>query len=103
MTEELDYEVKSLVEALNMYEGIETISSCCGHDERPFRIWFSAEQIEHLAPVVYVFDSCHCGFRDWFVEVITDCSMNRAIFMIEGPIGAYAQADKIAQYLREHK
>ena len=38
--EQLDPEVVALCEALNTLPGIETVSSCCGHGQRPYRIWF---------------------------------------------------------------
>lgn len=36
----LDHQCVALVQAMNRLEGVETTSSCCGHGEAPYRIWF---------------------------------------------------------------
>ena len=99
MNESLDEEVIALVHALNRFEGINTISSCCGHGKSPFCIWFKAELLEDLPPIIYLFDKCHCGFWGWKVEVITDCAESPVTFMIEGPVGAYDEANEIAKIM----
>lgn len=99
----IDVECLSLCETLNQFPGIETTSSCCGHGDSPFRIWFDAANLEVLPPIVYYFDGCHCGFYGWDIIVKTDCSMRPVNFMIEGPKGdqVYKEADKIAEMLMD--
>jgi hypothetical protein len=65
----MDPECVRLCRAMNGLPGIKTIESCCGHGEKPFRIWFMADKLESLPRLLYWFDSCHSGC-DWPVEVI---------------------------------
>lgn len=95
----IDPECISLVKAMNQYPGIKTIESCCGHGERPFRIWFEADNLEVLPPLLYWFDACHCGYTGWNIKVTTDCAMSPVHFYVEGPVGAYGMADDIAKDL----
>ena len=102
----MDSECISLCKAINPFRGIETVESCCGHGERPFHIWFLADNLEVLPPLLYWFAHCHCGFWGWQVIVRTDCAMRPVSFLIEGPTGspAYAQADQIADLItNEHR
>ncbi len=92
----------ALCDALNRLPGIQTIESCAGHGERPFHIWFFAENLEALPQVAYYFARCHSGCSDWNVIATTDCGMSPISFMIEGPVGAYADAEKIAKLINEH-
>lgn len=93
---DMDPECVALCVALNGLPGIQTIESCSGHGKDPFRVWFIARDLEVLPALCYWFDICHCGFRGWFVTVTTDCGRSPVHFRIEGPAGAYEQADSIA-------
>jgi hypothetical protein len=53
----IDEEVVDLCKSLNTLKGITTIESCCGHDLDSYRIWFLADALENLPPVVYFFDA----------------------------------------------
>lgn len=93
-----------LCEAMNRFEGIETTESCCGHGEKPYRIWFNAKDLDALPPLLYYFDGCHSGSYGWRVIARTDCSMAPANFMVEGPIGekAYQESEKIAKLMIDY-
>lgn len=39
----MDKECIELCDALNSIDAIQTIESCCGHDNEPFQIWFSLD------------------------------------------------------------
>ncbi len=92
----MDVECIPLCDAINELPGLYTIDSCCGHNKKPFRIWFEARSLKHLPALLYYFDSCHCGFDDWRVLVTTDCAMSPVRFRVEGNIGAYKEANTIA-------
>jgi hypothetical protein len=92
----MDIECNALCDAINLIQGIYTISSCCGHGKDKYRIWLEAESLAVLPNLLYWFDSCHCGFYQWRVIARTDCGKGPAIFMIEGPVGAYEEANIIA-------
>lgn len=98
----LDAEVVSLIRAMNKLEGITTIESCSGHNERPFHIWFWADSLEDLPALLYWFDVCHSGVKGWRVFVRTDCSMAPVTFCVEGPVGDFEGARMIALAIREH-
>jgi len=98
-----DIECMDLCKTMNLFPGIHTLSSCCGHGVRPFRVFFRVKKVEHLPHLLYWFDKCHCGFGGWRVEVNTDCAMNPATFVVEGPIGelAYKQSAVIVGLMSE--
>ena len=54
----IDPECRRLCDALNNMKGISTICSCSGHNKRNYHIWFVAESLEDLPPVLYYFDAC---------------------------------------------
>ena len=99
----IDKECLALCEALNLLPDIETTESCCGHDIKPFKIWFRSKTLESLPPLLYFFDGCHCGSYEWSVTVSTDCAMSPVVFRIQGPIGekAYQESAAIAKLLAE--
>jgi len=97
----MDKECKNLVNAINMVPGLHTTESCCGHGEIPFHIWLRPEKMKNLLPMLYFLDTCHSGIVGWSCECYTDCAMHGVTFMVEGPVGDYEGADKIAEYIRE--
>jgi len=99
---DIDPEVVTLCQAMNRVPGITTTESCCGHGRQPFAIWFSPASLDVLPGLLYWFDRCHSGFGGWRVIVYTDCAADHATFMLEGPAGAYEQADAIAGLLSAH-
>lgn len=100
---ELDPECVSLVRAMNVFPGIQTFESCCGHGKNPFCVWFTAESLEVLPALLYWFQRCQScspsGVGGWQVKVSTDCSQHPACFLAEsGSVGkdAHAEAEIIA-------
>lgn len=68
--EELDRECRFLVHSLNDLPGIETFSSCCGHEKEPYRIWFRAKNTADLFPIIRAIDRRYCGHMwNWKIEV----------------------------------
>jgi hypothetical protein len=53
---DLDPECVELVEAMNNFDGIRTTCSCCGHGKTPFRIFFLADSLDALRPLLYAVD-----------------------------------------------
>jgi hypothetical protein len=70
-------------------------------------VFFRADSLEALPPVAFFADACHGGAKGWQVEARTDCAMQPISFLLEGPEGDYAGADKIAaaiiEWLEEKK
>ena len=102
---DMDLECIELCNAMNLFPGIRTTESCWGHGNDSYMIFFEADRIENLAPILYHFDQCHCGCYGWRVIARTDCSMRRASFLVQGPVGkqAYKDAMTIAAKLREYR
>jgi len=99
---EMDTECISLCNAVNRLPGMHTTESCCGHNKTPFNIWFVSKELKHLPTLLYWFMPCHCSFSGWRVLVTTDCAMSPVHFCIQGPVGAYREADKIAELIEGH-
>jgi hypothetical protein len=100
---DIDMECVALCDAMNLVPGIRTRSSCCGHGKSEYRIFFEADSLASLPPLLYWFAGCHCGHYGWRITVTTDCGMCPAYFYVEGPIGkaAYKQAEEIASLIKE--
>lgn len=92
-----DPECILLCRALNALPGITTTESCCGHGRKPYWIWFKAASLSDLPAALYYFDACHGGHDGWSVLVKTDCARSPVIFVVQGPKGAYAEANSIAR------
>ena len=58
---ELDEEVELLVKCLNEFDGIETISSCSGHEERPLYVDFIVSQTKPIACIEYLITNKFLG------------------------------------------
>ncbi len=102
--DDLDPEVRPLVEAMNRFSGITTIESCCGHGKEPFRIWFVADDLEDLPPLLWSLDGCHCGVYGWSVMARTDCTADGVRFYVQSPgrgAKAYGEADHIARSINK--
>ena len=50
---DIDYEIVELIKYINMFDGIETVESCCGHGEMPCQIWFKADSLEYVTRFIY--------------------------------------------------
>lgn len=96
---DIDPECRPLVAAMNEFPGIRTISSCCGHERRPFLIGLVADSLDVLLPIVYL---CSYQQHDWRVYAITDGGMSPITFALEGPVGAFADAETMAACMREY-
>jgi hypothetical protein len=66
--EDVDTEVIPLCQALNQIPGIATFESCCGHGKDTVRIWFTAETIESLQPLLICIDPWYGGNPRWKVR-----------------------------------
>ena len=83
--DELDPEIAELVGAINAIPGLTTFESCCGHDEKPVRVWFSAKGVDDVALLSWCSDACHIdGLRaSWTIFASTDCLGETTRFLLE--------------------
>ncbi len=97
---DMDKECIKLCQAMNQVKGIHTIDSCCGHGKTPYWIFFKAEKLEDLPPLLYWFSACHSGVHGWQIVASTDCGMSPVTFCTEcKAVGtqAYEESYKIAE------
>jgi hypothetical protein len=79
---DMDVECVRLCDALNALPGIMTVSSCCGHGKRPFRVFFCAATIAALLPIVRCVNS-----SGWRIETSWSNGSDVVMHMLEGPVG----------------
>ena len=94
----MDKECIPLCDALNALPGIETFESCCGHLKRPFVVFFTAQKIEDLRPILIalVFESA------WDMNVAWASSSDGVFFWLTGPAGVAdgpSGADSLARII----
>jgi hypothetical protein len=76
---DMDQECVRICNALNALPDINTISSCCGHNKQPFRVFFTAHTIEALRPIL------RCVVNSgWSVECYWADGSDVIYFMLEG-------------------
>ncbi len=114
----MDPEVVELCKAINAIQGLETTSSCCGHGDTPFHIWFRVSYVKALYPITRCIDTRYGGAptlpddpymggwgRAWrCMAVDTDTAVEGqpgvcgVKFLLEGPTGelGYTQATELA-------
>ena len=59
---DIDFEIRDLCKLLNLIDGVETTSSCCGHGMKPCMIWFKVEDIPTLNNLLHY---CFNHERKW--------------------------------------
>ena len=96
----IDIECQALCDAVNLIQGLMTVESCCGHGNTPFHIYFRCDSLKNLPDLLYWLDGCHSGFYGWKCYVKTDCAKGPPVFCIEGPIGAFIEAEEIAKLIK---
>ena len=99
--EEIDLECIPLCKALNPLTGIQTISSCCGHGYAPFRIYFTAEYLEDLKPVLAAIDED----ENWQIRTSWATGGEAIYHILDGPKGevGYAAANELAARIAQVK
>ena len=101
----MDPECIPLCDAINLYPGFETTESCCGHGEHPFWIFIKIDSLENLNLPLFVraFNHSYNGVDSkWTIQLGVGESVEKAYFLIEGPIGRFDDANKIAECLIRH-
>ena len=87
-------EMVPLVDALNSLPGITTHASCTGQDGHGMWVTFQIERLVDLVPLA------HCLGGLWTVT-LEPADEERPYFCLEGPVGWYWQARRLAGRIRE--
>lgn len=91
----IDPECAGLIEALNRLPGLETFESCSGHGAGPLRVWFWAQTLDALTPLLQEIDNG--GRRRPFeIRVHWAGIPAKPSFCLEGPADA---ANMLAGFL----
>lgn len=73
----IDPECFPLVRVINRLKGLRTVESCSGHGTTPFRIYFKAETIEALLPVLSVI-----AYTTWTCTAQTEGTYSQVTFCL---------------------
>ena len=99
---DLDVECKALCIAMNRLPGIVTESSCCGHGKQPYRIWFRVTDFEARGLVTLARCTCPRYYPSPFTIKVDHGDVYQVGFLLEGPEGAFKEADALAAVLMDH-
>lgn len=72
--EPIDPEIRELIDMINNVEGIETTSSCCGHNKMPAVIYCIADSIADVHKFMYDYFYCNSAWK--FILYITDAMID---------------------------
>lgn len=115
MAKKLDPEVVELCKAINLFAGLRTYSSCCGHGKGVLTVWFKATRASALYPLLRAIDLRYGGpdgrrlgweVCPWMVEAVcTDLPLEgeSVTFVLSSRVrgaAAYAEALEVAANLR---
>ena len=104
-TDKMDPECIPLCDAINSYPGFKTFESCCGHGFRPFWIFFEINSLlnPNLPLFFRAFDSIYnnCDSK-WTIQLRVGNVFDNVFFLLEGSIGSFDDANKIAKWLVDH-
>jgi len=95
----IDRECVNLCKAINEIPGICTVESCCGHGESVYQIFFFVTSLTNLSLLL----SCIHYKYDWAVYVNAVYFGGGVTFYLEGPIGDFETAERIAREIRREK
>jgi len=81
----MDSECIPLCDALNQRAGLTTFESCCGHGRSKFIIFFVANKVEDLRPVL---ESMAGREQFWHLRVHCAANSGEIYFELSGPTNA---------------
>jgi hypothetical protein len=81
----MDKECVDLCDTLNSMKGIKTVESCCGHNDRPYRIFFKCYDLSALRFLQSCIDNRYWGYGDeWRITTyISDAGPEQLTFVLE--------------------
>ena len=98
---DMDPECIALCDTLNLMPGIVTSESCCGHGRDKFRIWFDAVSFAALNRIAILCHEGSVGRCIWEVKVTQRDPDFPLLFVLEGAIGTYETANRLAKLFRK--
>jgi hypothetical protein len=98
---DVDKEIKKLCHSLNRVPGIRTFESCCGHEEEPIRIWFTADEVESLREIAQLTDNRYAKeSNDDFTCIVEFSDKRGPVFLLQSKgmaEGSYKNGEKLAK------
>jgi hypothetical protein len=92
----MDQECAAICEAMNSLLGIQTHMARVSDGECPIWIWFIADELEDLEPILQVIDPP----SPWQIQAQVDWLTGQISFRLEGPAGAYDELNEIARLIK---
>ena len=103
LPDDIDDECLELSEAINLFDGVCTVESCCGHGRQQYCIWFEADNLRKMKPFLRVLNSHYSG---WHCSVHMNYTFNNIYWELRylGGMGqiAYDAAGRLAQNMRDY-
>lgn len=91
----IDPEVIELCDAINKFKKIKTWVSCCGHGKDPFVIGCHSDTEIDSLPLQHIIQK----YSNWSIINKGYDFQNLYTFAIQGPVGAYGESNKIAEFI----
>jgi hypothetical protein len=110
--EGIDEECIHLCVLLNSLPGINTIDSCCGHNNYPYRIWFNIDNVscQGLRILLRAIDPRYYGYKDgkpkWEIKVDSSDIFGKGkgiYFLLEGSLNEYKDLFKSINHVLSQK
>jgi len=94
----VDPECMALCDALNSLPGVRAYESDCGDGSYPFRVFFWANQVRHIKPLLKAIGNS----RRWHVEAYWSDGGEFVAFRLEGPADPSTGAELAQRIKAEH-
>ena len=94
---DMDRECVALCKAINEIPGLATLESCCGHGEDEYEIIFT---VTNLGTLALLLGCAHNSTDEWIVSVYATHYGAWPKFVLNGPIGGFKAAAKLAREIR---
>ena len=92
----MDQECAAICEAMNSLPGIQTHMARVSDGKSPIWIWFIADELQDLEPILQVIDPP----GPWQIQAQVDWLTGQIRFCFEGPAGAYDELNEIARLIK---
>lgn len=102
--DDLDPEIRNLVIAMNHLPGIQTTESCSGHGKDPVWVWFEVpdRNLHGRGLITLARVTCNRYYANPFTISISHGDINPVGLLLEGPVGGFKEAEKLADDIMAH-
>lgn len=98
---DIDRQCYDLCKAINLFDDVRTVESCCGHGKQQYCIWFTAKSLKKIKPLIRV---CNCHYSGWHISIKYNWTFDNLYWELRflGGMGqiAYDAAIKLADNIK---